>query len=101
MLGIDRVGVLKYTFDDVSLRDISKVKRGKFGRRETWYSLHFEMRMKMSPKAGVLQFDVCYEGEKCGTADIDFERGDEPSGSISGSSWTGDFSDLSVNDYSD
>jgi len=97
--GVEKVGVVKFSFNDVNLKKLAKVKRGKLGARKTYHSLDFQLQVGMSSKSGVLQFDVCYEDEKCGTAEIEFERENDTDGSSS--NWTGRFSDLSLESYND
>lgn len=92
--GVERVGTVKFSFDDVNLKKLAKVKRGNFGSRKTYHSLDFELQVGLSSRSGVLQFNVCYGGEKCGTAEIEFEK--EKDSDASSSNWTGRFSDLSV-----
>ncbi|KAK4904086.1 hypothetical protein LTR66_017946 [Elasticomyces elasticus] len=70
-----KIGTLKYEFDEVSLKELDKVKRGKLFSRTTYHSLDFELRVEPAARSGVLAFDVCYNGKVCGTANIDFEKG--------------------------
>jgi len=88
---------VRFSFDDVNLKKLAKVRRGRLGSRRTYHSLDFQLQVGLSSKSGILHFDVCYDGEKCGTAEIEFEKETDSDGSSS--DWTGRFSDLSLDSY--
>lgn len=75
--GVEKVGVLRYGFDDVNLKELQKIRKGLFSRGTTYHSPNLELVVEISAQSGLLQFAVLYKGKNLGTAEIVFEAEDD------------------------
>ena len=70
MLGIEKVGEVEYTLDQVDFTKVTSKEYDSNGILR--YKLWLDLNIELSDEAGLLVFRILHEGKECGKAKLGF-----------------------------